>query len=201
MKSLRKLAKNEIVLREHSFDGIQEFDQRLPNWWLYTLYGAIVFALFYWFLFLVDNGPKTDAHRLAGQLDVLDAKKFAAISSLDDKTLWAMSRNHSFVEQGEKTYQSICYTCHGVSLQGGIGFRLADNLWVHANTPLGIFGVINQGVPGTGMQSWANQLGPQKISQVVAFLMSKQDPNDMKLIPREQEPTILAKNAATAPQP
>ena len=125
----------EDPIRAHVFDGIAEFDRRLPNWWLMLLYAGIVFSIIYW-MATEHFGRSTNESVLEAEMQRIEAEKLASsASTLDDATLWKMSRNPVFVEAGRVTFQSTCASCHNAALTGGIGPNLVDEIWVHGAKP------------------------------------------------------------------
>jgi cytochrome c oxidase cbb3-type subunit 3 len=159
-------------VRPHTFDGIQEYDKRLPNWWLATFYGAIVFWVGFWFYYERAHLGPTNAERVEQQLAQIEARKLASAPSLDDASLWKMSRNALFVDAGRATFNSTCASCHTEKLTGAIGPNLVDRLWIHGGRPTEVYATITNGVPLKGMPSWGPVLGAKKISEVAAYILS-----------------------------
>lgn len=163
----------EDPLRPHEFDGIQEYDKRLPNWWLATFYGAIVFWVGYWFYYENAHLGLSPTASVEQQLAKIEAAKLASSANrLDDASLWKMSRNAVFVDAGRATFNSTCVSCHTEKLTGGIGPNLVDHLWIHGGKPTEIFNTVEKGVLVKGMPPWGPVLGSKKISEVVAYVLS-----------------------------
>jgi cytochrome c oxidase cbb3-type subunit III len=168
----------EDAFRPHSYDGIREYDKRLPNWWLGTFYGAIVFSIIYWLYYFTTAIGPDDRTVLAREMARIETAKLAAISTLDDATLWKMSRNAGFVAAGQATFATTCATCHNIKLTGGIGPNLLDQNWIHGGRPTEIFHTVTTGVPAKGMPTWGPVLGTKKITEVVAYILSHHTPGE-----------------------
>ena len=168
----------EDSLRPHIFDGIQEYDKRLPNWWLYTLYATIVFWVGYWSYYEWFRAGPSEEQAVSTAMARIEAEKLTA-TKLDDASLWQMSRNATFVEAGKATFATSCAACHFASLRGksespaAIGPDLTDTSWTHGGKPTEIYDVIAKGVLAKGMPTWGPVLGAKKISEVTAYILSK----------------------------
>lgn len=186
----------EDPIRPHVFDGIAEYDKRLPNWWLYTLYITIVFWVGYWGYYEWFRAGPTSEQEVVAAMSKIEAGKLAA-AKVDDASLWKMSRSAAFVEAGKATYNSNCSACHLVSLRGknesaaAIGPDLTDTLWAHGGKPTEIHDLISKGVLAKGMPTWGPVLGQKKISEVTAYILS---------LHKEGEPIVSEQPKSTAGQ-
>lgn len=162
----------EDPIRPHEFDGIQEYDKRLPNWWLATFYGAIIFWVAYWFYYEHAHLGPTRAAAVEAQMAQIEAAKLAAAPVIDDASLWKMSRNATFVDAGRETFNTTCASCHTKELTGAIGPNLIDHLWIHGGKPTEIYNTVTNGVLVKGMPAWGPVLGAKKVSEAVAYILS-----------------------------
>ena len=172
----------DIEIRPHTYDGIQEFDQRLPNWWLFTLYGAMVFAAAYWAYYHWTDHMKPGYARVENEIAEIQKAALASGAVPTDLQLWKLGQNAEAVAAGKANYTTNCVACHGADLKGGIGFNLADNEWVHGGNPSQIYDTIMKGVTEKGMPTWAPVLGSGRVADVVAYIVSEN-----KTIPEPKE--------------
>ncbi|HEY1960606.1 MAG TPA: c-type cytochrome [Polyangiaceae bacterium] len=174
----------------HTYDDdIHELDNRLPVWWQYTLYGAIVFAIAYWFgehqiRAWSSQRDRYDKDMIAARLEA--AKKGAGMSS---DALVAMSRSEQTVRDGKQVFQSTCAPCHRADGGGNIGPNLTDAYWLHGSKPENIFSTVHDGVPAKGMPTWGPQLGEEKVAVVVAYVLTLRDTNVPGGKPPQGDPT------------
>lgn len=196
MTSMTPTPPPEDSLRPHSYDGIQEYDKRLPNWWLYTLYIMIVFWVGYWAYFEWLHVGANNVQQVNQALAKIEVDKLAANPTLDDATLWQMSRTAAFVDAGRATFNSNCVACHLASLRGkgesaaAIGPDLTDTVWIHGGRPTEVYQTITNGVLVKGMPTWGPVLGPKKIGEVVAYVFSHH---------KEGEPLAVEQSPAPPP--
>jgi cytochrome c oxidase cbb3-type subunit 3 len=174
------------ILRPHTYDGIQEYDQTLPNWWLFTWYGAMVIFVIGWVGYYQLGFGMSDEQKIdAAMAKIADFQK-KELELIDDDKLWRMSQDPKIVAAGAATYNTTCVACHAGDLSGQLagvklpGLPLNDQEWKHGGGPLQILTVVRKGSPDVtkGMPPWEPQLGLQRVVEAVAFVLSKHKQGD-----------------------
>lgn len=175
---------DESVDVGHEYDGIRELDHRLPNWWLMTLYGAIVFSFGYWLYFHTFGIGLTQAEELALEIARADAAAeareqalLAAGGGLSDETLLAMVSDQEALTRGSEVFAQNCLACHGAKGEGTVGPNLTDGYWLNGHRPTQIHAVIADGQLAKGMPAWKSVLGGSRVRDVTAFVLSLKNTN------------------------
>jgi len=153
----------------HEYDGIREYDNPLPNWWLVTLFATIIFAFIY-YIHYTFGGGLTQAQELEIAMQALPKVTMASWSESDLETKMAAG---GAVENGHAVFSAKCAACHGPDGGGLIGPNLTDKFWLHGKgTRADIVKVISEGVLEKGMPSWSTMISEGDILNVAGYVYS-----------------------------
>lgn len=188
--------KQDVETTGHEWDGIQEFNNPLPRWWLWVFYACIAWGVWYSVAYPAWPGLKTATagylgfstraqvaenisefeEKLAPMNDKLASVELASIA--DDSEL----RGYA-VSAGAAVFKTWCAQCHGSGAAGAKGYpNLLDDDWLWGGTIEDIHTTITHGIRNTDdedarfsqMPAFGRDelLEKEQIAQVVNYVMS-----------------------------
>lgn len=195
-------------LKEHAYDGIQEYDNPLPGWWTYTFVGTFVFSIGYLMWYHTGAPGRT----IAAGYEVAAADnqrlQFSAIGTLagDEATLVQYANDPKWVSFGESIFRTNCANCHGKGGEGNVGPNLTDEHFKYVRKPEDIYKVVTEGAGKGAMPAWTGRLVENELVLVSSYVMSLRGKNlpgkpaDGNTIPPWPEP-VAQPPAENAGQP
>ncbi len=161
----------------HSWDGLEEYNNPLPNWWLWLFYLTLVFGIVYLILYPGLGNFKgvlgwTEVKEWQQEVEAAEAKYGPIFQKYAGQDIAAIAKDPEALEIGGRLFANYCAQCHGSDAQGGGGFpNLTDNDWLYGGSPEAIEQTILNGRQGN-MPAWGPQLGEDGVKQVTAYVLS-----------------------------
>ncbi len=168
------MSSSDDRLLSGNYDGIQEFDNDLPRWWVGLFWATIIFGAFYtaYYSFGPGRSPNeqlaVDMEELKVVREHAEAAKPALVDTED--SLVALAKNADTVAKGKAVFDLRCAPCHGPQGQGVVGPNLTDNFWIHGGKITDTLHVVQKGVLDKGMLAWEGVIPPDELRAVVAYI-------------------------------
>ena len=172
-------ANDKDVVRDHEYDGIQEYDNPTPGWWNFIFFATFVFSIWY-FLYYHASSISTSVAQ-GFENDVTDdlKKRFSTIGDLkpDEPTLIKYMANAEWKAVGASVFKTNCVSCHGSDAAGQVGPNLTDDNWKNVQQLADIPKVIANGAAAGAMPAWKTRLHPNEVVLVAAYVASLRGKN------------------------
>lgn len=203
MSAQKKKNPQEVETTGHSWDGIEELNNPLPRWWLWTFYLCIIWGIGYtvaypaWPLLkeatpgILGFSTRANVAAEIERFDAMNADVEAKLASVELTEIAgdAELMNYS-VNAGNAVFQTWCAQCHGSGAAGvqGEGYpNLLDDDWLWGGTIEDIHLTISHGIRNeedadarySEMPAFGEILAEEEIAQVVQYVrqLSGQDAN------------------------
>ncbi|MDC0739139.1 cytochrome-c oxidase, cbb3-type subunit III [Cognatishimia sp. SS12] len=194
--SKKPVQKEETPTTGHTWDGIQEYDNPMPRWWLWLFYATIVWGIGYTIAYPAWPGVKSATAGMLGystraevaaDIAAVDAQNEAInirLATADMSTLSDDAELNGYaISAGGAVFKTWCAQCHGSGAAGAKGYpNLLDNDWLWGGDIDAITHTVRHGVRNeTGedpryseMPAFGRDelLEDAQIDQVVNFVMS-----------------------------
>ncbi|WP_272008008.1 cytochrome-c oxidase, cbb3-type subunit III [Roseovarius sp. ZX-A-9] len=201
----------------HSWDGIEEFNNPLPRWWLWTFYACIVWAIGYSIAYpawpMINSatagvlGWSTRANVITeiAAVEEANAENWEQLAAVDLTRLAENPELNDYATKaGASVFKTWCAQCHGSGAAGAKGYpNLLDNDWLWGGDIESIYTTIAHGVRNeedadahySEMPAFGEILSRDEIEQVVNYVMSLSGtPRDESLVSAGE--TVFADNCA-----
>ena len=187
---------NRDRLLDHDADGIREFDNALPRWWLYGFYLTIVFAAVYVVNYHVLASPLFGRPGMAAEYEaeVQAATRVTTPPAAGPAVTLIALRDEPSLAQGRSIFEgpdNVCSSCHRADLGGTIGPNLTDEYWLHGCSVQQVVTSIRTGFPMKGMLPFGTgkPLTDAQLLQVASYVMARRgsSPADPKPIDPERD--------------
>lgn len=163
----KKVEPDTLLGHADDNDGIEEYDNNLPNWWLGLFYFTIIVGVWMFLDWHVLNDKS-----LAGLYDAEVAAAEAQYGEYESAAPTEIALTPDSIAAGAALYITHCVRCHGDDGTGYIGPNLADPVWIHGGTPSEIALTIYEGVEEQAMPRWGPELGVDNVASLTAFVHS-----------------------------
>jgi cytochrome c oxidase cbb3-type subunit 3 len=170
-------------LLDHEADGIREFDNDLPRWWLYGFYFTIAVGAIYMLNFHVLAQPLVGRAGMVAEYNAdLEASRDALASRARAGGAVAGQlvelRDAASLTAGDAIFHGpdqVCYSCHRADLGGMIGPNLTDDQWLHGCSVEAVVTSIKTGYPQKGMMPFGSgkPLSDQQVLQLASYIRSR----------------------------
>lgn len=163
---------NDVEIEGHTYDGITEYDNDLPPWWIALFYITIITGVLYWGYYHVIKSGNTMEDEYQAELAQ------AAIDFKDvDVKYDAPSTDASALANAKVIFIEKCAACHREDGGGSVGPNLTDEAWIHGGEINEVYNTIKHGVIEKGMIPWKNDYNNQQIYEIASYVLSLQGTN------------------------
>ena len=155
----------QVETTGHQWDGIEEYNNPMPRWWVWTFYATIVWGIGYTIAYpawplvtqatpgLLGASTRADVAAEIARVDAANAAIKERLIAADLNAIGSDPELAAFAERaGAAVFRTNCAQCHGSGAAGVVGKgypNLLDDDWLWGGTMEDIYLTIAHGIRNT----------------------------------------------------